>query len=515
MLNLRKLKYDIEAKFGIVVKGEDQLRSLSSKIRKDTLSYQAAKIAGDLNLTKVTKTGLIMDKLKLTNLRSRVALNKLNLKSMERQLKLATRFKMEALGIMFFGMTGQRLIIKFVRSVTAAYNDAFEKTSNFEKITNKLTASWKYFQFTMVDALTQIPLFKNIVDYIADFIDKISGMDLTTKLAMWLEIGLAGVIFTGMLTIGTLTLGLSSLLMSLGLAPTVGAAVTLTIGTLAVGATLAMTMSLLVRDLSAKKWLDAFIDAAAIAGIASVVIFALQGNFIGVTISLTALATLLITKLIIGLSPSAKSKFVKFMKNPISFLSDEIMGRNEEFDVNLIPEADTADVIAGIENASKRVNEDSSKILTDFKGMVSGMNSSISNTSDGITTLSESIDDLSNKTSSMRTIMVTNTANGLETLQSTLGISAQKARELMNELAGTPTGKMNLHTALGKISLILVGESVVPDLKVFGAILIVVREIVRTVTTVLVSLREAIEAIPNETHKYLYYHIVTIHEEGD
>lgn len=105
--------------------------------------------------------------------------------------KQSRMFRMELLGLMFGMMMINRIAVTFLRSLFVAYNKAHEEQEGFTRATDKLTAAWTFFKYSLIDALMRSDLFKNLVDWLTNMLDKLSGMSENTRL--WLVKIIAGV----------------------------------------------------------------------------------------------------------------------------------------------------------------------------------------------------------------------------------------------------------------------------------------------------------------------------------
>jgi hypothetical protein len=80
------------------------------------------------------------------------------------------RFRGELLSAMFIVMGLQRVLTSFTRSAITSFQKANEDTEGLGKATWHLQAAWEFFKYSLVDALTQSPLFKVIVELLVQFV---------------------------------------------------------------------------------------------------------------------------------------------------------------------------------------------------------------------------------------------------------------------------------------------------------------------------------------------------------
>ena len=105
-------------------------------------------------------------------------------------MRASTRkFNMSMLSLMFASMALSRAIGGFLRSAIKSYNKATGENSEFRKATSRLTAAWEFFKYSLVDALAQSEMFKNLVGFVVNLINKLNKIPQQTKAVIALGIG--------------------------------------------------------------------------------------------------------------------------------------------------------------------------------------------------------------------------------------------------------------------------------------------------------------------------------------
>lgn len=126
--------------------------------------------------------------------------------------KEARAFKMEYLSIMFGFMAIGRASRKMWQSATKTYMDVMGENNEFLKQTNKVRAAWEFLKFSLVDALMQGDMFKNIIDIIIGIVDRMSEWIGThPELGKWIMI-----IMGGLMAIAPVISGLASMMLLWG-----------------------------------------------------------------------------------------------------------------------------------------------------------------------------------------------------------------------------------------------------------------------------------------------------------
>jgi len=119
------------------------------------------------------------------------------------------RFKMEFLGIMFFGMALQRFFGNFLKSIMATYKQVTEGQDAMSKSTLRLSAAWEFFKFSVMEALEPfIIMFSQLAVKVLDFIS--ANPSLSKMIGLFALLGL--VIGSVLFIVGTLALGINSII---------------------------------------------------------------------------------------------------------------------------------------------------------------------------------------------------------------------------------------------------------------------------------------------------------------
>jgi hypothetical protein len=205
-----------------------------------------------------------------------IALRKVEINQMNRQSYMANRFRMEYLGIMFAGMMVQRLMLNFWRNAAKVYNDAFEETSALEKMTNKLASAWQFFQFRLMDALSQSPLFANMIEFLVQLSNRLSALSVESILTIAFTGIRIAVAATAAFVLGSLVLAGSSLARALGIAGGFWGA----FGAIGLFATLGFFITEVMFDVSEGKYFEALGSALASLGIIMITKHPLAGTVI-------------------------------------------------------------------------------------------------------------------------------------------------------------------------------------------------------------------------------------------
>lgn len=109
--------------------------------------------------------------------------------NMNKLRKSAWRFNMNILTIMFGFMALQRIVTNFGRSAITTYQKANEDTQGLGKSTWQLQAAWEFLKYSLVDALTQSPLFQMFVQWLIQIVQWFNK--LTPAQKSWIAIGIA------------------------------------------------------------------------------------------------------------------------------------------------------------------------------------------------------------------------------------------------------------------------------------------------------------------------------------
>lgn len=217
---IKRLIYLVEAQD----KTQAAFERMRHNIAKVGLQYKKIAVEGtkqDLLAAKQGSLPLVMSEKELVNQqriaedkKHQLALDKMRVNKQKQLTYQTHRFKMEYLGIMFAGMQVQRVMGRYLRSMFTAFNSVFEETSELQKITNRLTASWQFFQFRLMEALTQSALFRNLVDILVSIVDWFARLDASVRLGIVATIMAAFAIGGAFFLIGQSTLAWSSIKMA-------------------------------------------------------------------------------------------------------------------------------------------------------------------------------------------------------------------------------------------------------------------------------------------------------------
>jgi len=126
-------------------------------------------------------------------------------------VKSSKRFNMSLLSIMFAGMALQRLGKQMLRSLTTTFQKANEDTEGLGKATWHLQAAWEFFKYSMVEALTQSPLFQMLVQWLLQIVMWLNKLPASAKAFILIGIVILFVIGTLMLLIGQIGLFIGGL----------------------------------------------------------------------------------------------------------------------------------------------------------------------------------------------------------------------------------------------------------------------------------------------------------------
>jgi hypothetical protein len=121
--------------------------------------------------------------------------------NMNKLRKSSWRFNMNMLTLMFGFMALQRILNQFGKSAISTYQKANDDTQGLGKSTWQLQAAWEFFKYSLVDALTQSPLFQMLVQWLVQIVQWFNKLSPTAKsiiawgLAVLFVISTIGVLF--------------------------------------------------------------------------------------------------------------------------------------------------------------------------------------------------------------------------------------------------------------------------------------------------------------------------------
>lgn len=136
------------------------------------------------------------------------------------------------LGFLFAGMSIQKFFGSLASSSLNTFRQIIDVHNEFFQKTQQLTASWEFFKFSLIDALSQSDIFMAIIDYVLQLIDLFNKLSPEAKQSIGVAIGLFAVLGTTMFIAGQIMTFLSSIVMVFG--PITSASVGLAIAALAI-----------------------------------------------------------------------------------------------------------------------------------------------------------------------------------------------------------------------------------------------------------------------------------------
>jgi hypothetical protein len=127
-----------------------------------------------------------------------------------KKLKAASvQFKMSLLSVMFAGMALQRVMGKALRSMITTYQKANEDSEGLGKSTWHLQAAFEFLKYSIVEALTQSPLFQMLVQWLVQVVAWFNKLSPDTKAMIGIGIAIVFVIGTLMLLVGQIGLAIN------------------------------------------------------------------------------------------------------------------------------------------------------------------------------------------------------------------------------------------------------------------------------------------------------------------
>lgn len=142
-------------------------------------------------------------------------------KKLKRTNKIAGTFDMRLLSLMFGGMALQRAFGRVLKSVVNTFLKAEDHTSGLAKATVRLSASWEFLKFSIMDALNT-DWFIGMIDGLVKFINWLSQLDGKWKVAFLSVSGGLFIIGGMMMVIGQFKLGWDAIMGTSGLLASVG-----------------------------------------------------------------------------------------------------------------------------------------------------------------------------------------------------------------------------------------------------------------------------------------------------
>lgn len=156
-----------------------------------------------------------MQKLAETQARVRVNANRFTKELTQGLNKASTevvRFNGNMLSLLFFGMQLQRTFNSALKSIFEGYKKIIPESSDFNRMTTRLSANWEFFKFQLADAFAQSDLFKTFVRIAISLLQVFQKIPEPLKeLIVWFLI--IGSIIGGILfMVGTWALGIAGLI---------------------------------------------------------------------------------------------------------------------------------------------------------------------------------------------------------------------------------------------------------------------------------------------------------------
>jgi len=90
--------------------------------------------------------------------------------------KMSTRLLSAGLAMLFTGMALQKAFGGFLRAAINSYQIAGAETTLFNQKTLELTASWEFFKFSLIDALSQTAIFSSVIDFLIGLVGWFSDL---------------------------------------------------------------------------------------------------------------------------------------------------------------------------------------------------------------------------------------------------------------------------------------------------------------------------------------------------
>jgi hypothetical protein len=152
---------------------KDNFNFLSNAVKKTGYNFGLLNNFMQQNNWIATKNGKIFQR----NTNTYIAQSK----AIDIMRKKLWRFNMNMLTVMFASMAINRYISQFGRSAITTFQKANEDTVGLGKSTWHLIAAWEFFKYSLVDALTQSPLFQLIVKWLLQVVNWLNKLSPETK----------------------------------------------------------------------------------------------------------------------------------------------------------------------------------------------------------------------------------------------------------------------------------------------------------------------------------------------
>jgi len=124
------------------------------------------------------------------------------------------RFRMEFLGLMFFGMQIYRVFSKFFRSMLEGYIKITRAQTAIGRQVTALTAQWTFFRFAIIEAME--PSLVSLIGTVMNVLEWLSALSPATKSMIGWFILASAAIGGFLMVLGQVSLGVSSLLLWFG-----------------------------------------------------------------------------------------------------------------------------------------------------------------------------------------------------------------------------------------------------------------------------------------------------------
>ena len=139
------------------------------------------------------------------------------LNSQQEQLnQRANRFIGLGFTMLFGFMALRRVASSFLKESFNAFKIAGAETEVFNIKTNELAASWEFFKFSLISALSQSPLFLLLIDALISLIDWFGQLSDSSRLALLAVVIGAFALSSAMMFLGTILLGAVGIATALG-----------------------------------------------------------------------------------------------------------------------------------------------------------------------------------------------------------------------------------------------------------------------------------------------------------
>ncbi len=106
---------------------------------------------------------------------------KLTRKDYKGIIKASRRFEMSNLSGMFAMMAVQRVMRGFLTSAINTYKKVNEEGGAFTEQTNKLSAAWEFFKYSLLEALGNSEIFQKIVGFLVEMVNKFNSLSEAQK----------------------------------------------------------------------------------------------------------------------------------------------------------------------------------------------------------------------------------------------------------------------------------------------------------------------------------------------